>query len=488
MNKKPILLIFALFTAFSANATQYSVGSAEEIAALKSRKAGDTVVLRAGTYTDQAIVFNGIGTKESPVVLMGEKPGAVVLTGASQLSFGGDYVVVRDLWFKDVVLPEGSDAVINFKASKKATNSLLTECAITGAGLQESLTDYKWVSMHGTNNTVSRCTFTDKRNMGTLLVVWFEKDVVPSHTIEANYFSRPLKMLGQDGKAINGQETVRIGTSSYSMQSSKCIVRSNYFFRCNGETEIVSNKSCDNLYTNNTFTECDGCLTLRHGNGCTVEGNYFFGNNVANTGGVRIIGEQHKIYNNYFQNLTGKGYTSAICVVQGIKDSPLSGYFKAMNVDIVFNTIIDCKAGISLNYGSARQNEAVRDITIAENIIYNTTDPKSVGILYVDTYSPQNIRWNNNICYGSKLSGIDEATASVAAINPALVDKGGLMRPVAKSPINKYTTKDFNFVTCDITGAPRKADAKAPGAFNPGSSEKTLMPTKDNSGTSWKQK
>ena len=40
----------------------------------------------------------------------------------------------------------------------------------------------------------------------------------------------------------------------------------NFFDRCDGELEIISSKSCDNIYRGNTFLNCAGMLTLRHGN------------------------------------------------------------------------------------------------------------------------------------------------------------------------------------------------------------------------------
>ena len=69
-----------------------------------------------------------------------------------------------------------------------------------------------------------------------------------------------------------------MGTSDLSTQDAWIAVESNYFYRCSGEAEIVSNKSAENTYRYNTFVECAGSLTMRHGRGCTVEGNVFFGN------------------------------------------------------------------------------------------------------------------------------------------------------------------------------------------------------------------
>jgi len=59
------------------------------------------------------------------------------------------------------------------------------------------------------------------------------------------------------------------------MRNSRAVVESNLFDRCDGELEIISSKSCENVYRHNTFLDCAGMLTLRHGNRCTVEGNFF---------------------------------------------------------------------------------------------------------------------------------------------------------------------------------------------------------------------
>ena len=85
------------------------------------------------------------------------------------------------------------------------------------------------------------------------------------HRIDHNYFGqRPI--LGS-----NGGETLRIGTSHYSLSNSYTMIESNYFDRCNGEVEIISNKSGSNTIQNNVFFESRGTLTLRHGNGNIVQ-------------------------------------------------------------------------------------------------------------------------------------------------------------------------------------------------------------------------
>ena len=149
----------------------------------------------------------------------------------------------------------------------------------------------------------------------------------------------------------NGAETIRIGTSDWSMYNSNCIVEYNYFEECDGEIETISNKSCENIYRYNTFYKSAGTLTLRHGNRCDVYGNYFFGANKESTGGVRIIGENHKVWNNYFANLTGGGYWSALSMVNGVPDSPLNRYFQVKNAVVAFNTFVNNSDNLDIGTG-----------------------------------------------------------------------------------------------------------------------------------------
>ena len=120
-----------------------------------------------------------------------------------------------------------------------------------------------------------------------------EASIENNHKIDHNYFG-PRPTFGN-----NGGETLRIGTSHSSLKNSNTLVESNYFDRCNGEHEIISNKSCQNTFKYNTFFECTGTLTMRHGNETFVDGNVFIGNGKPSTGGVRVINESQTVINNY---------------------------------------------------------------------------------------------------------------------------------------------------------------------------------------------
>lgn len=407
------------------------VSSAAELQALGTLAAGTTVVWRDGAYADAVAEIKGAGTAENPVVLRAETPGGVRFTGSSRLTVAGGHVVVSGFWWKDPA-PVSGKAVVTF--SKGSMCCTLRDCAITGDHTREdAATDTKWVSLYGSENTVEGCTFRDKRNIGCLLVVWLEEGVTPRHRIAGNSFSRPATLAGGDGKALNGQETIRIGTSEYSMQQAACTVEENYFYHCHGEqAEIVSNKSCGNLYRRNLFVESRGTLTMRHGNGCTVTGNYFFGNGMEGTGGVRLIGEDHTVEYNYFEGLAGTGYRTAICLVRGQRSPALSGYFQVKNAQVRGNTLIDCKYAFNVNYAGSGSDQTMPVIgTVIANNTVSLSSSSSYAVNCATDPEPE-IAWRDNILYGGRQKGVSlpvvttpPARPNVAAAVAAIRDAAG---------------------------------------------------------------
>jgi len=405
---------------------------------------GDTVMMKNGSWRNSSLVFSCNGTSDKPITLCGQTPGQVILCGTSNLKIAGNYLIVSGLYFKDGYSSSGD--VIQFRngSSNEANHCRLTNCAIVDFNPSDSNIDYKWVSIYGTYNRVDHCYFEGKSNLGTTLVVWLENH--PNyHQIDSNYFSsRPY--LG----GLNGAETIRVGTSDWSLYDSYTTVEYNYFENCDGEIEIISNKSCNNVYRYNTFFECSGTLTLREGNNCTVEGNYFIGNNKSNTGGVRIIGENHKVYNNYFYGLTGNGYRSALAIVDGIPNTPLSGYAQVKNAIVAFNTFVNNKYSFNIGISQdSNQSLPPIDCTIANNIVMSNHSP----IVQFGTI-PENLTWKGNIMFGASLGIVQPDGINI--IDPELYLAGdGIFRPQQSSPVVNSAQGYFPFITDDIDGQPR---------------------------------
>ncbi len=445
LNWKIRSIIFCMiFAAGRLSAAEIYVSSASDIAsALNNIAPGDTLTMTDGIWTDQRIMFKANGTADQPVLLRAQTPGKVKLTGKSNLRISGSYLVVDGLYFINGESPSG--AVVEFRdGSAHAFNSRLTNSAIVNYNPSSKSIDYKWVSLYGQNNRVDHCYLRGKNHNGTTLVVW--KNALPdSHLIDHNYFAyRPE--LG-----VNGGETIRIGTSEWSLDNSRTIVEYNYFEQCNGEIEIISNKSCENIYRYNTFVENEGALTLRHGNRCEVYGNFFFGNKKSNTGGVRIIGEDHTVYNNYFQDLNGDGYRSAIGMMNGVPNSPLNRYFQVTNARVLFNTIVNCKSPFDIGLGAdSEKTLPPENCIIANNVV--SMDNTNFMVEYED--DPINMFYEGNIMYGSGL-GIDNP-GGISEIDPMLsLAEDGLFRPAAQSPVMGFAQGDYSFINDDMDGQGR---------------------------------
>lgn len=355
-------------------------------------QAGDTMVWTNGTYNGKKLTIQGTGTSAAPIVLCAETPGQVVLTTSSMLTIDGAYIEVHGFVFSGT--HTSTDHVVQF--SSASSHCRLTECAIESYNPTDATKDYKWISLKGRENRVDHCYFENKTNAGTLLVVWLENGITPEHTIDHNYFYRRAANLDDKGKELNGQEIIRIGDSSTSMQEAGCVVEDNLFEECDGEIETISNKSCGNIYRHNSFMSCAGSITLRHGNRCTVEGNYFAGNGKNATGGVRIIGEGHIVRDNFFQDLAGNNYRAAVCVVRGKPDSELNEYFQVKDAVISGNVMVNCKESFAVNYHSSSEcNLPALNTTISGNTVYNDGDHTANRIVLLAA-AGGSLTWLNN--------------------------------------------------------------------------------------------
>ena len=472
---------------FRTSAEHFIVSSATDING-KKWKAGDTIIMKKGNWIDQSIVFKGIGTELNPVVLIAQTPGEVILSGSSSLSFSGSFLEISGLFFKNGTLSRKD--IISFRTShtSSAENCKLANTAIISNNPSVKTVENKWVSMYGANNTVSNCTFVNKTNLGSLLVVWLDKDVIPNHIIENNYFGYRNPNKDNSGKELNGQEIIRIGDSHTSMQTAGVTVKGNFFEDCNGETEIISNKSCGNTYSNNIFVACKGTLTLRHGNNCTVDGNYFIGNNVPGTGGVRIIGENHKVYNNYFENLTGTDFRAAICIVRGKENSLDYEYFQVKNALVAFNTMVDCVQSFSINYNNSSCTMPPVGTVIAHNHIYNTSSTKINVKINQISGSGMDVEWKNNLMNQGKYENFSFSKSQViTGIESNMIQVGTnvkIYEPDIGTGLSTYNTSDYPEITKDIKGRDRTRN-KLPGASQASGKTSLAVPDKDSVGASF---
>ena len=436
----------------------FFVASAAEIDDIINQvQPGDTITLQNGFWTNQEIDFNGFGTEDRPITLRAQTPGQVILNGSSSINISGDWLVVDGLNFDGGALEAGQH-VVEFRGDLgEANNSRFTNSAITNYNPDDINTRYFWVSLYGQNNRVDHNSFSGQNHSGVTVTVWRNTDDPDFHLIDNNYFAdRP------EGNS-NGWETIRLGTSDRSLSDSFTTVENNLFERTDGEIEIISNKSGSNIFRNNTFRESAGTLTLRHGDNNLVEGNYFLGEGKDRSGGVRVIGENQTVVNNYFEGLDGRA-DGAISISAGAPNSPLNGHFQVRNAIIAHNTIVNVnEAAIIFDQGFGSRNRTLlaENVTIANNLISSTLDPLFEGAEGSD------LLFEGNVAFGQSL-GSKAGDSGITVVNPQLeLDANGIWRLSADSPaidsgIGGYAGTAGNF---DIDGQLRD------GAFDVGADE-----------------
>lgn len=237
---------------------------------------------------------------------------------------------------------------------------------------------------------MEHCTFTGQAHSGVTLVVRLHDEKPGYHTIRRNHFAdRPEG----DG---NGYETIRIGTGAYRMVESHVTVEENLFEHCDGETEIISSKSCDNVFRANTFLHCKGTLTIRQGHRARVVDNVFIAGDTPGSGGLRVTGEGHVIAGNFFSGTTGRG-GGAISLRAGVPGGQKGGYGQVTNTLIDGNTFVN-NPGSLFAYDSGWKPD--QGLALPENVTISNSliqIPEGADPIVSQSKEPTGITWLNNL-------------------------------------------------------------------------------------------
>ncbi len=382
-NLKPILFAFLLLSTSPLAAREYRVALGEVAATLRTAQPGDRIVVTDGTYSNMELKWRGNGTEKKPITIEAATPGAVVVEGRSSLRFAGEWLEIRGLNFRNGDALSGS--VVEFRCGQDVANDCrMTECAIDNYNPARRNTAYSYVILYGKRNRIDHCSLTGKLSLGVTLIVQLneERGLQNFHRIDHNHFG-PRPVYGS-----NGAETIRIGTSQQAYSSSNTIVEDNLFDRCNGEVEVVSVKSSDNIIRRNYFWESQGVLALRHGDRNLVQDNIFVGNGIRNTGGIRIVNAGHKVTGNKLYGIAGTRFFSALAVMDAVPNSLPNRYCLVENVEITNNLFVDCS---NIEFGTGKDMErtlAPERVLFANNTISNkNVDAPFMAIDKVDGFT-----------------------------------------------------------------------------------------------------
>ncbi|MCY1500155.1 Chondroitinase-B precursor [compost metagenome] len=473
---------FTTLCAFLLNSTLHSQTYVTTDTSLQTQvnaaAPGTTFIIPDGTYADFYCSFTKIATAENPITIKAATVGGVTFTGDSHFVFKKSaHIILEGFVFNC----QSNNTLVKLEASNNiritrnvfeltTTNSIKW---LVVAGYYNDYT-FQFLSHH---NRIDHNVFKNKTTAGNYITIdgTYNQDQTVNQQsqydrIDHNYF------YNNGPRLENEKEAIRIGNSQLCNSSGFTTVEFNLFEECDGDPEIVSVKSCDNMVRHNTFNRNYGSLTLRQGNRNIAEGNYFFGGGKPNgmfgttpiyTGGIRAYGADHVIKNNYLEGLQGTLFDAPIALTQGDArtgiDTDFSLHFRGERITVAYNTLVNNAYGIQIGYAKSNgsYNIKLEDITIANNLV--TGSQNSLVKIFNDQLGE--VTWHNNILYpiGSAqlIEGGPAFTTSQAVVqNPNLAINGGIWKSTSSSPTIGNAVPALN-INEDIDGQTRPSTSNA---------------------------
>lgn len=451
------ILVVISFSIKNAYSKSYPVSTPGEYdAAQKLAVAGDTIIWQSGTFSGVRLTIS-----KDRIIVRAAEPGKTIFTGDSRVEIKSSYVIFSGFQFSG----GNTDGDI---------------CKVSGShNLLEHLNFSNYHSKYYLNivpgcqyNTVSYCNFERKPEDVQSSVVQIQADErIPGyHVISRCSFRNHTAPYNAGGDY--GIEALRIGYSFQSKFISRTTVEYCWFYKCNGDGEIISSKARENVFRYNTFeNNGESHFTLRHGSDNVVYGNFFLGG-----AGLRIKeGQNQMVYNNYFN--TGEYWTIKL---ENYKADPLK------NIVIAHNTFVGSGPMKLGGKGDFQPGE----VLISHNLFSNPT-----GTIQEDPTGKE--MYSGNACSGMLNLPADHgfyASKTTLEINSA-----GFYQPVDKISNAKSTVlnisdipelNDDPAILLDIAKNSRKGKTKAAGCFEPSikASPVDLYATSLNTGPSYLQK
>ena len=403
-------------------------------AALADARAGDRIVVADGRYTIGPMTGRN-GTAAKPITVVAAHRGRAVVEAGQLEVANSSHVTFEGLRWTN-------------RSTLRITGSNHVRLTRNHFRLTEEST-LSWVLVDGANshhNRIDHNLFEQKRQLGNFITVEGSDTQQSQHDrIDHNHF----RDIGP--RAVNEMEAIRVGRSTLSRSSGFTVVESNLFEDCDGDPEIISVKSNDNTVRFNTFRASQGTLSHRHGNRGTMHGNFFLGEGKAGTGGIRVYGEDHKIYNNHFEGLTGSGFDAALQLDGGDVDmsGALNAHWRVYRATVVHNTFVDNTSNIEIG---ANYTFPPVDSTIADNVVTGAQ-----GKLVNEVKPPVNLTYAGNIAWPTATAtvGVTASAEAIRVVDPLLCRQGPVHRLRAGSPAIDTGTGRHAFVTDDFDGQPR---------------------------------
>jgi autotransporter-associated beta strand protein len=439
----PACLLLPCFLSTIASAATHQVSSIAELTSrISAAVPGDTIVVLDGIYTTSAsLSINKVATAANPILIRAETVGGVEITGTHGFSLTSPAAYVTIQGFK---FTHAAAIGIGSGTSHGRFTRNVVELAIPAGS------DVSYFNISGDDAEIDRNELRNKSTLGNMLdVTGSGSQVARRLWVHHNYFHDFNSPGG------NGAETIRLGLSGLSLSTGNAVVEYNLFVRCNGENEMISNKSSGNAYRYNTVLDCPGAeISQRHGNDCLYYGNY-----MRNTQGLRIYGDRHKIFSNYLEgNSIGVNMGNGDGDVYG--GDPLTSHDRPDDNVVVFNTFVNNSTHYQM--GGRTGGLGSSNTVVANNIFQGGGSMASIS-----STAPYTGTWSNNIRWQTSSAG-NMPASGYRTLNPLLVtDANGAYHLQASSPAidagagsyDSYGSySSYAYVTTDMDGQPRDAN------------------------------
>ncbi|MER5491403.1 polysaccharide lyase 6 family protein [Streptomyces sp. NPDC002490] len=421
-----------------ASAATVTVSSLADLQREIDRAApGDRIVLANGTYDVPAggIRISGKRGAGTHLTIVSQSRGGALLQGDRSFVLGNsDSVTISGFAFRQrqtLVIPaDCSDIRLTRNDFKFA-----------------DLAGVDWVVVKANGVKVDRNHFHDRTTQGVFLVADGpdaptdpnRETMARGLTVLRNHFARHTY------PGTNGGEAIRLGVSHRALDDAGAVVEYNLFEQCNGDPEAISVKSSRNTVRHNTLRDCAGGIVLRHGNGTLVHGNHL----VGGVEGIRLYGNDHKVFNNHLTGLSGRALVIGSGTVRdhvpGEPPAQQRGNDACDRALITHNSLVRNARTL---VGEDRAHEP-RDVVLSNNIL--VADAGSLVALRQNT----GFTWQGNLLWGGAADGTVPPGGFVRTDPRLQQGADGVHRLSSGSPAIGAAVPTTHPVTDDLDGHPR---------------------------------
>ncbi len=321
---------------------------------LENLKSGNTYFIKKGVYKDVEITITGDGREDNYITIEGGND--VVFEGKTSITIKGSYIVFKGFDFNGC----SGNKIIKLEGD----NLRFTNNEINGMG--NDMETYLLVK--GQYCRVDNNTFRNFDKVGCIVYFQNSKKKSCYGLLDGNNFNN--RKLVKDATL----SMVIVGNIKYPLLSSRVLVYNNFFNSCNGNVEIISVRSCDNIILSNKITSCEGYINLKQGQRNKVIYNFLCGDLCnENFGGIKVFDKDHSIIGNTFDTL----------ITTNPLLSPVSILCDSKNIKVMFNDFLQCYYCLSLGVSHNDNNKPTKLLIKNNRAVkcrgFFLTDDKNLG-------------------------------------------------------------------------------------------------------------